>query len=153
MVLPDINLLIYAHNPRAAHHQKALHWWNQCLQGHEGVALAWVVILGFVRIATHPKVFERPMSVADATGRVEEWLSLPHFHLVHPATTHFQTWSSLLNRLGTAGNLTTDAHLATLAIERGLILQTTDADFARFPGLKRNNPLTPEPKQKLKFGK
>ena len=82
MILPDINLLIYAHNIRAPHHQKALEWWN-----------------------------------------------------------HFQTWSSLLKRLGTAGNLTTDAHLAALAIERGLILQTTDADFARFSGLKWNNPV------------
>ncbi len=141
MILPDTNLLIYAHNLRAPQHPKALHWWNQCLQGNEGVALAWVVVLGFVRIATHPKVFDHPMRVADATGRVEEWLTLPHVHLVHPGQTHFQTWSSLLNQLGTAGNLTTDAHLAALAIERGLILQTTDADFARFPGLKWNNPL------------
>ena len=141
MILPDINLLIYAHNLRAPQHQKALHWWNRCLQGHAGVALPWVVILGFVRIATHPKVFDRPMSVADAVGRVEEWLSLPHVHLVHPAQTHFQTWSVLLQHAGTAGNLTTDAHLAALAIERGLILQTTDADFARFPGLKWHNPV------------
>ena len=141
MILPDINLLIYAHDPRAAHHQRALQWWNQCLQGHEGAALAWVVILGFVRIATHPKVSARPMTVEDAIGRVEEWLSMPHIHLIHPAKSHFQTWSSLLRGVGTAGNLTTDAHLAALAIERGLILQTTDADFARFPGLKWNNPL------------
>ena len=103
--------------------------------------LFWLPVLGFVRIATHPKIFDHPMRVADATGRVEEWLSLPHVHLVHPSQTHFQTWSSLLSHLGTAGNLTTDAHLAALAIERGLILQTTDADFARFPGLKWNNPI------------
>jgi uncharacterized protein len=141
MVLPDINLLVYAHNSRAAHHQKAREWWNRCLQGHEGVALAWMVILGFVRIVTHPKIFERPMTVEDAIGRVEEWLSLAHIHLVHPAQTHFQTWSSLLKAVGTAANLTTDAHLAALAIERGLILQTTDADFARFPGLKWENPI------------
>jgi hypothetical protein len=141
MLLPDINLLLYAHNPHAAHHQKAFDWWNQCLAGNEGVALAWVVVLGFVRVATHPKVFERPMPVADATERVAEWLTLPHVHLVHPAQTHFQTWSSLLQQIGTAGNLTTDAHLAALAIERGLILQTTDADFARFRGLKWHNPL------------
>ena len=142
MILPDINLLLYAHNPRAKNHKKAFQWWRQCLQGHEGVALAWVVILGFVRITTHPKVFERPMTVEAAVGRVEEWLSLPHVHLVHPAQTHFQNWTALLKQIGTAGNLTTDAHLAALAIERGLILQTTDADFARFAGLKWNNPLT-----------
>jgi toxin-antitoxin system PIN domain toxin len=141
MVLPDINLLIYAHHTRATHHQKAFEWWNRCLQGHEGVALAWVVILGFVRIATQPKIFSNPMTVEDAVGRVEEWLTLPHIHLVQPAQSHFVTWSSLLKHIGTAGNLATDAHLAALAIERGLILQTTDADFARFPGLKWKNPL------------
>ena len=141
MILPDINLLLYAHNARATNHKRAFDWWNQCLQGQEGVALAWVVVLGFVRITTHPKVFERPMAVQAAVGRVEEWLSLPHIHLVHPPQNHFQTWSALLKQIGTAGNLTTDAHLAALAIERGLILQTTDADFARFAGLKWHNPL------------
>ncbi|MEI6076701.1 MAG: type II toxin-antitoxin system VapC family toxin [Verrucomicrobiota bacterium] len=141
MILPDINLLLYAHNLRAANHKKARYWWNQCLQGHEGVALAWVVILGFVRITTHPAVFERPMTVEAAVGRVEQWLSLPHIHLVHPPQSHFQTLSTLLKKIGTAGNLTIDAHLAALAIERGLILQTTDADFARFPRLKWHNPL------------
>ena len=141
MLLPDINLLIYAHNLRATHHQKALEWWNRCLQGAEGVALAWAVVLGFVRIATHPKVFERPMTVEEALGRVEEWLSLPHVHMIDPAQNHFQVWSSLLTHIGTAANMTTDAHLAALAIERGLILHTTDTDFARFPGLKWKNPL------------
>jgi toxin-antitoxin system PIN domain toxin len=141
MILPDVNLLLHAHNPKAAEHQKALNWWNQCLQGHEGVALAWVVILGFVRIATQPRIFENPMTVEEAVGRVEEWLALPHIHLVHPAAAHFENWSALLKQIGTAGNLTTDAHLAAVAIERGLILQTTDADFTRFPGLKWKNPL------------
>lgn len=141
MILPDINLLVYAHHVRASNHQKALSWWNQCLQGNEAVALPWAVLLGFVRIVTNRKVFENPMLVGDAIGRVEEWLSLPQIHVVHPAQTHFAIWSSLLKQVGTAGNLTTDAHLAALAIERGLILQTTDADFTRFPGLKWNNPL------------
>lgn len=141
MILPDINLLVYAHNIRSPRHHESLRWWNQCLQGNDGVALAWAVVLGFVRVTTHPKVFERPMTVAEATGRVKEWLALPHIHIVHPADTHVETWAALLERLGTAGNLTTDAHLAALAIERGWILHTTDADFARFPGLKRHNPL------------
>ena len=141
MILPDINLLIYAHNTRANYHSETLRWWNQCLQGPDGVALAWVVVLGFVRLTTHPKVFANPMIVAGALGRVEEWLSLPHVQLVHPPRTHFQTWSGLLNRVGTAANLTTDAHLAALAIDRDLILCTTDGDFGRFPGLKWRNPL------------
>jgi toxin-antitoxin system PIN domain toxin len=141
MILPDINLLVYAHNIRAPHHERALQWWNQCLIGNESVALAWAVILGFVRVVTHPRVFQRPMSVRDSTERVAEWLSLPHVHIVHPAEDHFARWSSLLEEIGIASNLTTDAHLATLAIERGLVLHTTDVDFARFRGLKWTNPL------------
>ncbi len=142
MILPDINLLIYAHNLRAAQHQKALAWWNGCLQGQEGIALPWVVVLGFIRISTHPAIFENPLTVADALSRVEEWLALPHIQLIHPPHSHFQTLGSMLKTLGTAGNLTTDAHLAALAIERGLILHTTDADFSRFPGLKWQNPIS-----------
>jgi toxin-antitoxin system PIN domain toxin len=141
VILPEINLVIYAHNGAAARHAKALQWWNQCLQGHDAVVLAWVVVLGFVRIATHPKVFANPMPVQEALDRIEEWLSLPHIYVVHPSPLHFQIWSSLLKRLGSAASLTTDALLAALAIERGLILHTTDADFSRFPGLKWRNPL------------
>lgn len=103
--------------------------------------MAWVVVQGFVRISTHPKVFENPMTVADTLGRVAEWLTLPHVQIIHPPGGHFETWSRLLHHLGSAGNLTTDAHLAALALDRGLILHTTDADFARFPGLKWTNPL------------
>lgn len=141
MILPDINLLVYAHNLRVPQHPKALAWWEQCLQGQQGVALPWVVIQGFVRITTHPKIFHHPLPVTDALARVEEWLSLPQIQIVHPPHTHFQTWSPLLQQLGSAGNLTTDSHLAALAIERGFTLHTTDADFSRFPGLKWINPL------------
>jgi toxin-antitoxin system PIN domain toxin len=141
MILPDINLLVYAHNLRAAKHDAALGWWNSCLGGRDSVALAWVVIQGFVRITTHPKIFENPLPVEDALERVEEWLSLPQVEIVHPPATHFESFSTLLKALGSAGNLTTDAHLAALAIDRGLVLHTTDADFSRFSGLKWRNPL------------
>jgi toxin-antitoxin system PIN domain toxin len=141
MILPDINVLIHAHNVRSPRHQKALEWWNGCLRNPDGIALAWAVILGFVRISTHPRIFGRPMLVEEAVSRVEEWLTLPHVQVLHPSPVHFQTWSTLLKQIGTGGNLTTDAHLAALAMERGLILQSTDADFGRFPGLKWENPL------------
>lgn len=141
MILPDVNLLVYAHNSRSTQHLKAHDWWNGCLTGNEGVVLAWVVILGFVRITTHPKIFERPMPVDQALGRVEEWLTLPHLDMIHPPRNHFQAWSTLLRTSGSAGNLSTDAHLAALAIERGLVLHSTDADFARFSGLRWKNPL------------
>ena len=141
MLIPDINLLIYAHNMRAAPHRDALAWWNERLNGHEGIGLPWVVILGFVRIATHPKVFECPMSVEEAVGRVEEWLALPHIDVLHPGDSHFATWSGLIRGLGSGGNLTTDVHLAALAIERNATLCSTDADFGRFSGLRWVNPL------------
>ncbi len=105
------------------------------------MGLPWVVILGFVRITTHPKVFERPMTVDDALGRIAEWLTLPHVQVLHTAARHFDGWAELLRGLGTAGNLTTDAHLAALAIERNCTLCSTDADFGRFSGLRWVNPL------------
>ncbi len=141
MILPDVNLLIFAHNPDAPLHTLARDWWDACLSGPEGVALAWVGMLGFIRITTNPRLHTNPFTPSDACERVDEWLSLPHFQIVHPAPDHFPRIRSLLENLGTAGNLTTDAHLAALAIERGLILHTSDADFARFPGLKWINPL------------
>ena len=137
----DANLLLYAHNSLDANHQQARTWWEDCLNGTTGIALAWVVILDFVRISTHPRIYLAPYTPEEALDRVGEWLTLPHIQVLPPSANHFELWSRLLADLGTAGNLTTDAHLAALAIERGLILHTTDADFARFSGLKWVNPL------------
>jgi hypothetical protein len=141
MILPDINLLIHAHNSESPRHDAARAWWDRALAGTEGVGLAWVTILGFIRISTHRGILRNPMSTMDACSRIEEWLTLPHLHIAVPAEGHFARLQRHLAGLGTAGNLTTDAHLATLAIERGYTLCSTDADFARFPGLKWVNPL------------
>ncbi len=136
MILPDINLLIHAHDTGSPRHEAARAWWDDALEGTEGIGLAWVTILGFVRITTHCGILSNPMSPGAACSRVEEWLSLSHVHIPLPADGHFARLRAALESLGTAGNLTTDAHLATLAIERGYVLHTTDTDFARFPGLK-----------------
>lgn len=141
MILPDINLLIHAHNRESPRHDAARRWWDATLAGTEGVGLAWVTILGFVRITTHRGILANPMTVEETTARIEEWLALPHFHIPVPAEGHFSRLRSKLEHLGTAGNLTTDAHLATLATERGYTLYSTDTDFARFPDLKWVNPL------------
>lgn len=141
MILPDVNLLVHAHNLDSPSHDKARVWWDQCLSGNEGVGLAWVVILGFIRITTHPRILEHPMHVHDASDRLADWLSLSHVHIPQPSDRHFERLRGILNDLGTAGNLTTDAHLATLAIERGYVLYSTDHDFGRFEGLKWVNPL------------
>jgi toxin-antitoxin system PIN domain toxin len=98
-------------------------------------------VLGFIRLATNPRIFANPYSASEVLAIVGTWLEQPQVKIVHPSDQHFTLLAKLINEIGTAGNLTTDAHLAALAIERGLILQTTDADFARFPGLKWNNPL------------
>jgi toxin-antitoxin system PIN domain toxin len=141
MILPDINLLLFAYHSEAPQHKRAIIWWDRCLEGPEPVGLAWVVLLGFIRITTNSRLHQRPLTVSEACLRIEEWLNLPHIHLVDPAPGHFGRFSANLHQLGSAGNLTTDAHLATLASERGYILHSTDADFSRFPNLKWTNPL------------
>jgi toxin-antitoxin system PIN domain toxin len=140
MILPDVNVLVHAHNIDSAVHEKALLWWDACLAGPEGIGLAWAAVLGFVRIATNRRIVARPLPVQDVMQRIHDWLALAHVHLVQPSDTHFVRLRSELERLGTAGNLTTDAHLAVLAMERGYILYSTDTDFARFSGLRWVNP-------------
>ncbi len=142
MILPDINVLVHAHNSDSPVHPRARQWWDRCLAGTEGVGLAWVTLLGFVRVATHRKILLRPLPVDEVMARIESWLNLPHVHIPHPSDRHFAELRESLARLGTAGNLTTNAHLATLARQRGYVLYSTDTDFARFPGLRWVNPLS-----------
>jgi toxin-antitoxin system PIN domain toxin len=106
------------------------------------IGLSWVALLGFIQIVTNRRIYENPYPIPEILEIVKTWLEQPHVKIVHPSDLHFALLAKLLQEIGTAGNMTTDAHLAALAIERGLILQTTDADFARFPGLKWENPLT-----------
>lgn len=140
MILPDINVLVHAHNSDSPAHERAKAWWDGCLAGTEGVGLAIVTILGFIRISTHPRILENPLPVADVTRRIASWLELPHFHIALPSDRHFENLRAALDDLGTAGNLTTDAHLAVLARERGYVLFTTDSDFSRFDKLRYKNP-------------
>jgi hypothetical protein len=97
-------------------------------------------MLGFVRITTNRKVVARPLPIQDVMERLQAWLALPHIHIAQPSDSHFARLRAELERLGTAGNLTTDAHLAVLAMERGYVLYSTDTDFARFDGLRWVNP-------------
>src|SRR5271157_1228526 len=140
MILPDVNVLVHAHNADSAVHEMARRWWDACLSGTEGVGLAWAAMLGFVRITTNRKIVERPLAVPDVMERLEQWLALPHVQVAQPSDSHFARLRAELERIGAAGNLTTDAHLAVLAMERGYVLYSTDADFARFPGLRWVNP-------------
>ncbi len=141
MIVPDINLLVYAYDRRAGFHERARQWWERTLSGTEVVGLAWVACLGFLRLITNPRIFENPMPVPLATGAVKSWLARPQVRIIQTGAMHADILCGLLNELGTAANLTTDAHLAALAIEYQATLHTTDADFVRFPGLRWKNPL------------
>ncbi len=142
MILPDVNILIHAHDPRSPHHERARTWWSDALSGTEIVALPWATLLGFIRITTNRAILANPLSVGDALRYAEDWLAQPNARVIQPTDRHAELLANFLRRLGTAGNLTTDAHLAALAIEHGCTLHSTDADFARFPGLRWRNPLT-----------
>jgi toxin-antitoxin system PIN domain toxin len=140
MILPDVNVLVHAHNSDSAVHVPARRWWDECLSGSEGVGLAWAALLGFIRLTTNRKIVANPLRIHEVMARIGSWLDLPHVHLTQPSDDHFARLRIEFERLGTGGNLTTDAHLAVLAMERGYVLYTTDTDFARFPGLRWINP-------------
>lgn len=141
MKVLDLNLLLYAINRDSAFHAKAKKWLEQTLNGEDSVAFPWTVILGFLRISTHPGIFPTPLRSEDAVGIVDGWLARPTVRILETGKEHWQVLKILLAETGTAGNLTTDAHLAALAIENGAELQSTDADFGRFKHLSWTNPL------------
>ncbi len=141
MKVPDLNLLIYAVDSEAPHHQAALDWWNASLSGTESIGLAWSVLLGFVRLTTSPLVVRSPMTPAASLDYLDRWLARDVTTVVEPTPRHVALLRDLLAESGTAGNLVADAHLAALAIEHGAQLCSADRDFGRFPGLRWSNPL------------
>ena len=141
MKLPDVNLLVYAYDALASQHEPAKRWFEDALSGAETVAFAWVAVLGFVRLSTSPRRMEAPWSVEQTLDVVDSWLAQPVATVVHPTHRHAAVLRDLLAPLGTGGNLTSDAHLAALAIEHGATLCSHDVDFSRFPGLSWVDPL------------
>ena len=141
MILVDANLLIYAVNQDAPLNRKAKLWLESVLSGKETVGFPWTVLLAFLRLTTRPGLFRRPLPVDTAFDLVASWLDQTSVTIVHPGPRHLAVLRHLLRPLGTGGNLTSDAHLAAMAIEHGAELCSSDTDFARFPGLKWRNPL------------
>jgi toxin-antitoxin system PIN domain toxin len=139
--LPDVNLLLYAYDSRSARHAPAREWLQQTLSGAETVGMAWIVLLAFIRLSTRAAVVERPLDADAAIALVESWLAQPCVTVVHPTERHAAVLRELLLPLGTAGNLTSDAYLAALAIEHGAQICSCDSDFSRFPGLRWVDPL------------
>jgi uncharacterized protein len=141
VIIPDVNLLLYAYLTAFAEHVKARRWWEDLMNGDKEVGLGGPALFGFIRLATSPHVFDRPLSVVEALARVEEWLSRPHVRFALPGPRHLEIAFGLLRELGAARNLSTDAQLAALAIEHQGELHSNDTDFGRFPRLRWVNPL------------
>jgi toxin-antitoxin system PIN domain toxin len=139
--LPDVNLLVYAVDQSSRHHARVRPWLEQTLSGTEEVGFAWMVLLGFLRISTNPLAFGETLSPDRALEFIDSWLGSPVATTVHPNKGHANRLRDLLAPVGTAGNLTNDAHLAALAIEHGAEVCSSDNDFARFEGLRWFNPL------------
>jgi toxin-antitoxin system PIN domain toxin len=140
VIIPDVNILVYAYNKDAKQHAAARRWWEDTLAQPQPVGLPWVTILGFIRISTQRRIIDRPMFARDAIARVRSWLELPNVEIISPGDRHGEILFRLIEEMGTAGDLTTDAHLAALAIEHRAQLVSTDTDFARFRGLRWFNP-------------
>lgn len=141
MIVPDVNLILYAEIAAFPEHAETRRWWEGLLSGLDEVGLTPPVVFGFVRIATNPRIFDPPLAVDDALDRVTAWFEQPHARVLVPGPRHLEIAFRLLRNLGTAGNLTTDAQLAAFAIENNATLHSNDTDFARFPGLRWENPL------------
>ncbi len=141
MIIPDVNLLLYAHIAAFREHARSKVWWERALNGATPIGLAAPALFGFVRLATNRRVHDPPMSVDAALAHVEGWLARQHVQFLVPGPRHLQIAFALLRRLGAAANLTTDVQLAALALEQRAELHSNDADFGRFSGLRWSNPL------------
>jgi toxin-antitoxin system PIN domain toxin len=141
VILVDANLLIYAVNRDASHHRPARRWWEETLSGTTEVGMAWVVVLAFLRVTTRSTILEHPLDPEEALDYVSSWFRQPFVVPVSAGPDHWAVLRALLASAGTAGNLTSDAHLAALAIEQDCPVYSADNDFQRFPGVEHVNPL------------
>ena len=141
MILPDLNLLVYAYNSDAPDHAGACSWWETVLTETRPVALPWTVSLGFLRLMTSRSVLVEPLNASEVIGHIRSWLARPQVRILQPGPGHLDLVDELAKAAGKAGSLTTDIHLAALAIEHEAELHSNDGVFKRFPGLRWTNPL------------
>ena len=141
MIITDVNVLIYAYRAEAVHHESYRRWLERLANADEAFALSGIVLSGFVRVVTHPRIFRPPSPIDDALGFAEDLLGQPNCIMIRPGPRHWSLFARLCRESGARGNLVPDAYLAALAIEAGCELVTTDRDFARFKGLRWRHPL------------
>jgi len=141
VIIPDVNLLIYAYNSDAPRHSRARQWWEDAVRDNQPIGIAWVVALGFVRIITSRAVMARPMEANTALRHVRTWLEQPSIRVVQPGPRHLDILGGFSEAGAIASAVVTDAHIAALAVENQAEVHSNDTDFGRFPGLRWTNPL------------
>lgn len=141
MIVPDANILIYAHDRSAPQHVKARRWWEATLSNGDWVGIPWVVLLAFTRLMTHPTICENPLPVAAVREMVEQWFAVDSVQLLQLSPSARLRFFDLLEQAGHGGNLSTDALIALHALEHSGTVYSNDRDFDRFPGVKWINPI------------
>lgn len=136
MKLPDTNVLVNSVNEFSAVRSQAANWLEKAFDSEAGIGFAWLAVVGFVRISTQRGILKTPLSPASALELMDAWLAHPRAKILQPTNRHGDILARLLLVVGTAGNLTNDAHLAALAIEHGATIGSFDTDFKKFPGIK-----------------
>lgn len=140
MKLVDANVLLYAVNRDAPHHDESLRWLDQALSGADTVGFAWISLLAFVRLSTKVELFPHPLTIDQAMDRVDRWLDAGPSVVLEPTVDHGRIVRDLLRPIGTGGNLVSDAHLAAIAIEHRCVVVSYDHDFGRFAGVNWQSP-------------
>ena len=141
MIVPDVNLLVYAYNADTSFHPQAKRWWEACLGGSQPVGIPWAVALGYLRLMTSRTVLPRPLDMAIAVGHLRQWLEQPAVLVLQPGPRHLAILSGFCEAGMLTSSLMTDAHIAAMAIENQAVVHSNDSDFGRFAGLRWINPL------------
>ncbi len=141
MIVPDINMLVYAYNEGSPLYQTAKEWWEELINGSEEVGLPWAVSTGFVRLMANPRVVTPPLAPVVSLDHVRNWLEFPHIIAINPGPSHLEMMRQTLEMSGTSRNVVTDAHIAAIALEYGAEVHSKDSGFGRLPGLRWRDPL------------
>ena len=141
MIIPDINLLVYARNRDDVRYEAARSWWGNLLEGEENIGIPLAVSVGFIRLTTNSTVMSPPMTSEQAVSIVRSWLQKPHVMALDAGPVHFDHLQECLEAAGRAGRFVTDAHLAALSLDHDAEIHSTDQDFRMFPNVRWRNPL------------
>lgn len=142
MILPDVNVLVYAHRSDVPDHEAYRTWLEKAVASESAFGIAEVVLSGFVRVVTHAAIFPTPTPLREALAQADALRARPNCVLVAPGARHWELFVRLCSAVRARGNLVADAYLAALAIESGSEWITTDRDFSRFPELRWRHPLS-----------